>query len=296
MNKVVTFLLSCVAIIVVIGSCSSSDNPEEGTETIIDVSEQMSADLICFNHSLLFVDSTIYEAAVNSEFISHFAFSEEKHLTGYHGFYLVGKSNYIELFHPNSMDDEMNEPGTIWICLASLKANYLKKLNSEKLDFITFESDDYFNELSLLVEDSIMPITTREMRKSLYEGWAKKKYHDSVTFLPVDYNSPEESDSSSNYLMKDVNGIGVSLNPADNSKVIRYLKEIGYNSVSEFNGLTRLSNNEQFFELHPSENHNSLSINRYYIQLNQSVERSTEIIGNSRIECDGKSAIWIFEL
>jgi len=78
MNKVVTFLLSCVAIIVVIGSCSSSDNPEEGTETIIDVSEQMSADLICFNHSLLFVDSTIYEAAVNSEFISHFAFSEEK--------------------------------------------------------------------------------------------------------------------------------------------------------------------------------------------------------------------------
>ena len=96
--------------------------------------------------------------------------------------------------------------------------------------------------------------------------------------------------------MKDVNGIGVSLNPADNSKVIRYLKEIGYNSVSEFNGLTRLSNNEQFFELHPSENHNSLSINRYYIQLNQSVERSTEIIGNSRIECDGKSAIWIFEL
>jgi hypothetical protein len=222
--------------------------------------------------------------------------TEEKHLTGYHGFYLVGKSNYIELFHPNSMDDEMNEPGTIWICLASLKANYLKKLNSEKLDFITFESDDYFNELSLLVEDSIMPITTREMRKSLYEGWAKKKYHDSVTFLPVDYNSPEESDSSSNYLMKDVNGIGVSLNPADNSKVIRYLKEIGYNSVSEFNGLTRLSNNEQFFELHPSENHNSLSINRYYIQLNQSVERSTEIIGNSRIECDGKSAIWIFEL
>jgi len=123
----------------------------------------------------------------------------------------------------------------------------------------------------------------------------KKDYNDTMDFLPVDYNSPEESDSSSNYLMNDVYGIGLSLNPDDSLKVIRYLKEIGYDSYSEFNGCTRISNNDQFIELHISKDNMLLSINRFYIQLNQSVERSTEVIGNSRIECDGKSAIWIFE-
>ena len=77
--------------------------------------------------------------------------------------------------------------------------------------------------------------------------------------------------------------------------MIRYLNEIGYDSYSEFNGYTRISNNDQFIELHISNDNLLLSINRFYIQLNQSVERSTEVIGNSRIECDGKSAIWIFE-
>jgi hypothetical protein len=133
------------------------------------------------------------------------------------------------------------------------------------------------------------------MRKIQFESWTKKEYHDSVTFLPVDYNSPQESDSSDNYLMNDVNGMGLSLNPDDSLTIINYLNEIGYDSVSEFKGHTRFSNDNQFIELHVSKTNKFLSINRYYIQLNKSVEKSTEIIGNSRIECDGKSAIWIFE-
>lgn len=279
--------------IVIFGACSISEKPG-GNDNLLP-SEFKNSDQICFNHSLLVLDSTTYEAVVNSEFISHFAFSYEKQLTGYQGFYLIGKTNYIELFHPKSVEDEENEPGTIWICLASLKANYLKQLNKQKLDFIEFESDDSFNYLSLVINDSINPITTWEMRKKQYENWTKKEYHDSLTFLPVDYNSPQESDSSSNYLMNDVYGIGLSLNSKDSSIIVSYLNEIGFDVHSEFNGYTRISNNDQFIELRISNDNNLPSINRYYIGLNNFVELSTEIIGNSRVECDGKSAIWIFE-
>lgn len=289
------FLLSCAISIVSIGACSRSEKPED--EAISDEIEQTAADLICFNHSLLVVDSLTYDAAVNSEFINkHFAFSHEKQLAGFHGFYLIGKTNYIELFNPKSIDGEVNEPGTIWMCLASLKANYLKTLNKEKRAFIEFESDDVFNSLSLVVNDSTTPITTREMRKEQYESWTKKQYHDSVEFLPVDYNSPEESDSSSNYLMNDVIGIGLSFNTNDRETVIDYLAELGFDSISEFEGRARVSNDRnQFIELYMSRKNVSISINRFYFQLNKSVERSTETIGHSRIECDGDHAIWIFE-
>ncbi len=287
--------MSSVVIAVIIGACSTSENPEDNDNLM--PNEFKIGDQVCFNHSLLVLDSVTYYAAVNSEFISHFAFSHEKQLIGYKGFYLFGKTNYIELFHPKSFEGVEEEQGGIWICFASLKANYLKNLNKEKLDFIEFESDDDYNSLSLIVKDSINPIiTTREMRKQHFESWTKKEYHDSIDFLPVDYNSPQDSDSSSNYLMNDVYGIGLSLNPDDSLKVINYLKEIGYDSYSEFNGYTRISNNDQFIELHISYDNNSPSINRYYIQLNKSVEQSTEVIGNSRVECDGRLAIWYFEI
>ena len=282
--------LSCT---VIIGACSISEKSEDNHLPL--PNELKIGNQVCFNHSLLVLDSTTYEAVVNSEFISHFAFSQEKQLTGFKGFYLIGKTNYLEIFHPKSIEGEYWEPGSIWICLASLKANYLNKLNKEKLDFIEFESDDSYNYMNLRMNDSSNPIATMEMMKNQFESWTKKEYHDSITFLPVDYNSPQESDSSSNYLMNDVKGIGLSLNPDDSLKVTRYLKEIGYNSVSEFKGHTRISGNNQFIELHISKDNNSLSINRFYIQLNQSVEQSTQIIGNTRIECNGKSAIWIFD-
>lgn len=284
------FFLSFTAII---GACATSEKPDKKDKS--KPNEVKTGNQVCFNHSLLFLDSTTYEAVVNSQFISHFGFSHEKQLTGFKGFYLIGKTNYIELFHPKSIEGEHWEPGTIWVCFASLKANYLEQLNKRKLNFLEYESDDSYHSLSLVINDSTKPITTREMRKNQYESWTKKKYHDSIDFLPVDYNSPQESDSSSNYLMNDVNGIGLSINPDDSLKVIRYLNEIGYGSYSEFNGYTRISNNDQFIELHISKDNNSPSINRYYIQLNKSVEKSTEVIGNSRIECDGKLAIWIFE-
>lgn len=256
---------------------------------------QSRSDLVCINHALLVLDSTTYDAVINSEFINRFAYSQEKQRSGYQGFYLFGKTNYIELFHPNSIEGEVNDPGTIWMCFAALQANYLEKLNTEKLDCIELEADDYFKRLVLLIHDSINPMDTWEMTKTHYEGWTKKEYNDSVRFLPVDYNSPQESDSSSNYLMSDICGIGLTLNPEDSLTVTRYLETIGFNDASVFNGHSRLSNGDQFVELRTAVDIDSPTINRFYIRLNQSIEQSTEIIGNSRLECTGKSAVWIFE-
>ncbi len=95
--------------------------------------------------------------------------------------------------------------------------------------------------------------------------------------------------------MNDVIGIRLSLNPDDSLGMVNYLNAVGFEAVIEQNGFTTVSNNDQFIELQISEVINSPTINRFYIQLNKSVERSTEVIGNSRIECDGKSAIWYFE-
>lgn len=275
------------------GACSSSEKNEE--KILTTTNEIENEKLICFNHSLLVLDSMTYAAAVESEFLNQFAFSYEKQLPEYEGFYLIGGSNYLEFFNPKSMVEEELDIGEIWICLASLKANYLRTLNTRKLNYIEYESDDQFNYLSLMIKDSVNPITTWEMRKKQYESWTKKDFHDSIAFLPVDYNSPQESDSSSNHLMNDVIGIGLSLNPNDSSKVIRYLKEIGFDSVSKTKDLMRFSNQDQFIELYLTKKNSYPKIKRYYIQLNKTVKPMTEIIGNSRIECDGKQAIWYFE-
>lgn len=282
-----------LTILLLTGACSSSEKNEEKILTTTNDIENKK--LICFNHFLLVLDSMTYADAVKSEFLNQFAFSYEKQLPGYEGLYLIGSTNYLEFFHPKSIDGEELEIGEIWICLASLKANYLKTLNKRKLNYIEYESDDQFNYLSLMIKDSINPISTWEMRKNQYESWTKKEYHDSIAFLPVDYNSPQESDLSSNYLMNDVVGIGLSLNPTDSSRVISYLKEIGFKSSSKTKGIMRFSNQDQFIELDFRNKKASPKIKRYYIRLNKTVKQMTETIGNSRIECDGKQVIWYFE-
>lgn len=291
MTRNLLFYLSCALIVV---ACSTSDKPES-SDVLIANEVKTSANPICFNHAVLVLDSVTYFEAVNSRFIKQFAFSQERQLNGYKGFYLFGKTNYLELFHPKSFDGYEEEEGGIWINLAPLKANYIKNLNWENLDFVKYESNDQFYDLSLIISDSSNPIATWEMTKEHYESWTKKKYSDSIEFLPVDYNSPQDSDSSSNYLMNDVVGIRLSLNPDDSLAVVRYLKTVGYEAISRQHGLTRVSNNDQFIELNISKANNSPTINRFYIQLSKPVEKSTEIIGNSRIECNGKSAIWYFE-
>jgi hypothetical protein len=186
------FFLSCT---VIIGACSTSENPGDNIKTLSDEIkiEQPTSNLVCLNHSLLVLDSTTYHAVVNSEFLGHFAFSYEKQLTGYHGFYLIGKTNYLEMFNATSFDGEELENGAAWIFLASLKANYLEKLNKENLDITEFNYEDDYYFLSPMMKDTISQLTTWEIGKDRFESWTKKEYNDSMTFLPVDYNSPQES-------------------------------------------------------------------------------------------------------
>jgi len=285
------FFLSCN---ILFGGCSTL---KESTGVDIPITYEVKTrhNPICFNHSVLVLDSVTYYAVVNSEFVKQLAFSQERQLTGYKGFYLFGKTNYIELFHPKSFDGYEEEEGGMWINLAPLKANYITNLNWEKLDFVKYESNDHYYDLSLIVGDSINPIATWEMTKEHYESWTKKEYNDSMDFLPVDYNSLQDSDSSSSYLMSDVKGIGIRLNPDDSLAIVGYLNTVGFAAVSEQNGLTRVSNNDQFFELHFSRDRKFPTINRFYIRLSKPVEPIIEIIGNSRIQCDGKLAIWYFE-
>jgi len=285
------FFLSCT---ILFGACSTLKE-STGVDIAITYEVKTSHNPICFNHSVLVLDSVTYYTVVNSEFVKRLAFSQERQLNGYKGFYLFGKTNYIELFHPKSFDGYEEEEGGMWINLAPLKANYITNLNWEKLDFVTYESNDHYYDLSLIVGDSINPIATWEMTKEHYESWTKKEYNDSIDFLPVDYNSLQDSDSSSNYLMSDVIGIGIHLNPDDSLAVVSYLNTVGYVAVSEQNGLTRVSNNDQFFELYFSRDKKLPTINRLYIRLSKPVEPIIEIIGNSRIQCGGKLAIWYFE-
>ena len=291
MTKNRFFFLFCA---VLFGACSTVKE-STGVGIPLTHEQQTRHNPICFNHSVLVLDSATYYAAVNSDFLRRFAFSQERQMNGYKGFYLFGKTNYIELFHPKSFDGYVEEEGGIWINLAPLKANYIKNLNWKNLDFVNYESNDHFYDLSLIIRDSINPIATWEMTKVQYESWTKKKYNDSIEFLPFDYNSPQDSDSSTNYTMNDVIGIGLSVHPVDSLAIVDYLKVVGFETISAQNGLTRISNNDQFIELHFSESPLLPTINRYFIRLNKSVEPTTEIIGHSRIECDGKLAIWYFE-
>jgi len=227
--------------------------------------------------------------------LTQFAFSHEKQLPGYKGLYLIGATTYLEIFHPKSVAGEELKAGEFRVFLASLKANHLKKLNGQKLNHIVYESDDEYNYLSLMINDSTTPITTWEMKKEQYESWTKKEFLDSIAYLPVDYNSPQESDSSANYWMKDLVGIGLSLSAPDTSTIISYLQEIGFDQRSTTQDGLRFSDGDQFFELHLTNNRTSPTIDRYYIELNKPVTAKTEFLGKSRIECAGTEAIWYFE-
>ena len=66
--------------------------------------------------------------------------------------------------------------------------------------------------------------------------------------------------------MNDVVGIGLSLHPDDSSKVISYLKEIGFATRSKTKDIMRLSNQDQFVELFLTKNYSSPKIKRYYIR------------------------------
>ena len=250
---------------------------------------------IVLNHFLVIVDSTTYEEILKSKILnSNFAFSHEKKLKGYSGIYIIGQDNYIEIFNPKSIQNEVHKPGESWICHTSMKVNQLENLNTSK-KMVNYSTNEEFDELSLYFKDSTNLFTTWEMNKNHYENWSKKTFSDSVNFLAVDYNSPAESDSSRNYLFNNVAGVRISINKSDSLEVIDYMTLIGYSKTITKENKLRFSNSTDFIEIVFQKEKEIPRITTIYLKLNSENKSERIQIGNSKLIIKGKQAIWELE-
>ena len=254
---------------------------------------------VLLNHFYVTVDSNTYQAILNSEILnSDFAYAYEKIRNWGGGIYIIGKDNYIEIFHPNSISGEYISTGFSWICHSSLVANCIERYKLPDSSLVEYSSDENFDELSVFTQDSIYMsnshglFTTREMNKGLYENLTKKTFNDSLHFLSTDYNNPAESDSSNNYLFNNVTGIEVNLNTKDSLSVSQYLNLIGYTLESKAQNSLKFVNSNDFIELHFSESVNLATICVIHFGLNRSVDSKQILIGNSRIEIEGNTGRW----
>jgi len=264
---------------------------------ILCVKGQDNTPKIVLNHFLVIVDSTTYQEILESKILnSDFAYSHEKKLKGYSGIYILGQDNYIEVFNPNSIESEYNDPGTSWICYSSMKANYLKELNSTRENKFEFSSDNEFDDLSLYFQDSTKLITTWEMKKSHYENWSKKTFNDSVSFLSVDYNSPEESDSSKNYAFTNILGIKVLVDNVDSTNIIDYMKLIGYSKISEKGNSICFSNSVDFIEVDFQARVKIPTVTTIFMELKNESKTEQIEIGKSVLYIDRNQATWKFDL
>lgn len=250
---------------------------------------------IVLNHFLVIVDSTTYEEILKSKILnSNFAFSHEKKLKGYSGIYIIGQDNYIEIFNPKSIQNEVHKPSESWICHTSMKVNQLENLNTSKKMF-NYSTNEEFDELSLYFKDSTNLFTTWEMNKNHYENWSKKTFSDSVNFLAVDYNSPAESDSSRNYLFNNVAGVRISINKSDSLEIIDYMTLIGYSKIITKENKLRFSNSTDFIEIVFHKEKEIPRITTIYLKLNSENKSERIQIGNSELIIKGKQAIWELE-
>jgi hypothetical protein len=263
--------------------------------TTLSIQGQNTNPKIVLNHFLVIVDSTTYEEILKSKILnSKFAFSHEKKLKGYSGIYIIGQDNYIEIFNPKSIQNEVHKPGESWICHTSMKVNHLENLNTSKKMF-NYSTNEEFDELSLYFKDSTNLFTTWEMNKNHYENWSKKTFSDSVNFLAVDYNSPSESDSSRNYLFNNVAGVSISINKSDSLEVIDYMTLIGYSKTITKENKLRFSNSTDFIEIVFHKEKEIPRITTIYLKLNSENKSERIQIGNSELAIKGKQAIWELE-
>ena len=264
--------------------------------TTLSIKGQNNIPKIVLNHFLVIVDSTTYQEILKSKILnSNFAYSNEKKLNGYSGIYIIGQDNYIEIFNPKSIQNEIHKSGESWVCHTSMKVNYLESLDVSRKKMFNYSSNEEFDELSLNFQDSTNLFTTWEMNKNHYENWSKKIFNDSVTFLSVDYNSLAESDSAKNYLFNNVTGIRVSINNSDSTDVVDYLTLIGYSKIISNENIFRFSNSVDFVELNFNKDIETPSITTIYMKINSENKSERIQIGNSELFIEGNKAIWELE-
>lgn len=262
----------------------------------LSVDGQINTPNIVLNHFLVIVDSTTYEAILKSKILnSNFAYAHEKKLNGYKGIYIIGQDNYLEIFSPKSIQNEIHQPGESWICHTSMKVNYLESLNIANRKSLIFSSNEEFDELSLYFKDTTNLFTTWEMNKNHYENWSKKTFNDSVTFLSIDYNSPAESDSARNYLFKNIEGIEISVNKSDSLEIIDYLTLIGYSKSNCKENKLRYANSTDFIEIVFHKENELARITSIYLKLKRKTKSESIRIGNSELFIKGDQARWELE-
>jgi hypothetical protein len=265
--------------------------------TFLFVNGQTHGPHVVLNHLLITVDSLTYHDILNSKILnSNFAYAHERQLQSWSGIYIFGQDNYIEIFKPTSFKNEYTEAGTSWICYSSMKANYLRELNKKSENMFEFSSDNEFDYLSLYFHDSTNLVTTWEMKKSHYENWAKKTFHDSVSFLSTDYNSPADSDSTKNYLFKNVLGIKVTVNPVDSINICDYMKFIGYSKTIENGNNIRFSNAVDFIEIDFQKGVEFSRISTIYLALKHENKTEQIKIGKTVLSIKGNRATWEFDV
>ncbi len=254
---------------------------------------------VVLNHFYITVDTSTYQAILKSEFFgSEFAYSYEKIRSWGSGIYIIGNDNYIEIFHPNSISNEYLPIGFTWICNTSMAANCIEKYKLPDSTLIEYSSDENFDELSAFTQDSIYQsnshglFTTQEMNKELYEGWKKKTFNDSLKFRTTDYNNQAESDSSKNYLFKNVTGIEVLMNTRDSINVTEYLNLIGYTIESKQKNSLKFTNSIDFIELHFSNNVELATISVIHFELNEPIESKLLSLGNSELKIENNTGRW----
>lgn len=254
---------------------------------------------VALNHFLITVDSTTYQAILDSNFLnSNFSYAYER-TKFWEGIYIIGQDNYIEIFHPNSFVEEKIPIGLSWICHASMVANCTGKYDLPDNKQITYTLNDAFDELSVKTQDSVYLaqdfsslMTTREMKKNQYESWTKKTFNDSLIFITTDYNSPAESDSSKNHLFNNITGISINLNNRDSLSITQYLNVIGYTIESNIKNRVKYSNSIDFVELDFVKHVEFASVSAVYFKLNQYSELKRIALGNSEIVLDGTEGKW----
>ena len=259
----------------------------------ISVNGQINKPKVVLNHFLVVVDSITYQEILTSKILNpKFAYSHEKKLKSWSGIYIIGQENYIEIFNPKSMQNEVLKPGESWICHTSMKVNHLESINVTNKKMFNYSTDEEYDDLSLYFQDSTKLFTTWEMNKNHYENWSKKTFSDSVTFLPVDYNSPAESDSLRNYLFNNVAGISVSINSSDSTNVVDYMTLLGYSKMLSNENKLRFSNSIDFIELDFHEEIEIPRITTVYFKLNSETKSERIQIGNSELVINGNQGVW----
>lgn len=254
---------------------------------------------VVLNHFYITVDTSTYQAILKSEILgSEFAYSYEKIRSWGGGIYIIGTDNYIEIFHPNSISNEYIPIGFTWICNTSLVANCIERYKTPNSNLIEYSSDENFDELSAFTQDSIYQsnshglFTTQEMNKGLYESWKKKTFNDSLNFQTTDYNNQAESDSSKNYLFKNVSGIEVLINSKDSINITEYLNLIGYTIESRQKNSLKFTNSIDFIELHFSKNVELATISVIHFELNKPIESKLLTLGNSELKIENDVGRW----